>query len=302
MIKVYSGILLAVFFWGSAFVGISLSLPSYSPLAIALGRTLIAAFLAALLYFYKRATIQKLSLSDRIKAALLGMLGMGIYTLSLSIGEKTVPAGVAGFIVGQMPLIASVLAVIFLKEKVKPKLWVGIGISILGLFLITMAGQHSFSYQSGLLWVIISAFCGAAYTCMQKSMVKRVETMPFICHAIWGSTFLLGLIAFVIKEPLTAQFQSATPLATSSIIYLGCFPSLIAYIGWSYAISKVNIAKAGVLLYGMPLVGGVLAWWLLAEKPMPLALVGMGLAFMGCLIGSVKIKTKPKAVRVVSTS
>ena len=288
MLKVYLGIFSAIFFWGSAFVGISMGLESFSPTVLALGRSFVA-FVLVLLLSIKRPTLTPVLFFDRIKAFFLGMLGMGLYSLALAFGERTVSAGVASFVVGQMPLIASLLAAFFLKEKVKRRLWVGICISILGLYLITLGETHSFHLSLDLGCTALSALCGACYTCMHKSVVKRMTTMVFIRHAILGSLCFLITIAVLRHSPILFELKQASMKSISAVLYLGALPSLVAYLGWSYAISRVNVAKAGSLLYAMPFVGGILAWFILLERPTTLALVGMSLAFVGCIIGSLKI-------------
>lgn len=293
MFRVYLGIFCAVFFWGSAFAGISLALKGYSPESLALGRGLIASFIAAILYSRNRV---QFSMKSRIHALFLGVLGIGIYSLFLNIGEKTVPAGVAGFIVGLMPLLAAIFASFFLREKLSRRLSIGLAVSVLGLLLIMIGEPGGLSIGKGLLCVIVSTLSGATYSCFQKPVLKKMSAIPFICHAIWGGTLFLFILAISLKVPFFSEIKRASSTSTLSLFYLGACPSVLAYLGWGYAVSKIDIAKAGVLLYGMPVVGALIAWLILKEVPTPMALSGMGLALLGSLIGTLKIKRKQKLI------
>ncbi|MCH9634721.1 MAG: hypothetical protein S4CHLAM7_14800 [Chlamydiae bacterium] len=291
MFRVYGSIFLAVFFWGSAFPGIALALRNYSPESVSFGRAFVATIITFILYRFSKCP-KKFPLKDRLKAFSFGVIGIGIYSLTLSIGEKTMPAAVSGFIVGQMPLIAAILAAVFLKEKPSLKIKIGIAVSIVGLFLIAIGESGTASFGPAFLLVCNSAVCGGIYTCIQKPLLKRMPTLPFIFHALFGAACFLFLIICLFKVDFIGEFKASSFQGTLPILYLGAFPSVVAYLGWTYAIGRIDIAKAGVLLYGMPIVGGLLSWFFLYERPNSIALVGMFFAFLGSLIGSIKIKRK----------
>lgn len=297
--RVFLALLLTVLGWGSSFVGIRLGVECYSPEIMTFGRYLIAAIIAFIIYLYIPNKVY-MSLIDRLKSMFCGVVGMGIYSYSIGIGEQTVPASVAGFIVGMMPICASILATFIYKEAISRRLWVGIALSVTGLYIIAVSGHDEASYGLGLLWVFCSAICGTAYTLLQKPLIKRIPPGQFICHCLWGAALFLFVVFMFSSSSFLKEFQSASVLSTLSIVYQGIFPSILAYFGWSYALSKVNVAKAGLVLYAMPIVSALLSWLILSEVPTTLAKFGMGLAFSGSLIGSIKLKKKVTVTRLQS--
>lgn len=284
-----------VFFWGSAFVYISIALDHYSPKTAALIRITVASIIAIFLYLNIKEKV-KVTLIDTLKCTLLGAIGMGVYSLSLNIGEQDLPASVSGFVVGQMPLLASIGAAIFLKEKMSARLKIGVLVSLTGLVIIAFCGKDGFKFSPGLLWLTLTAFCGTIYTVFQKPILKRVPTMQFVCFSIWGAFFALLALFLIRPENVFSQIACAKWTSTLSLIYLGAFPSIFAYIGWTYALSKIDVAKAGLTLYCMPLVGAILAAFILHEIPTTIELVGMVLAFSGSLVGSIKLKRRARHV------
>jgi drug/metabolite transporter (DMT)-like permease len=296
MFKIYLGLLSAVFFWASAFVGIAICLQDFSPQTVGAGRGLVSSLIALILYLKYFKT--RYPLVDRLQALGLGVLGIGVYGFFLNMGEKTVPAGVAGFIIGQMPLIASILAFIFFKEKIGLRLLIGTFVSLIGLFFIMLGTSVENSIGQGVFFIGISTLSAALYTCFQKPVIKRMSTIPFICHAIWGGSFFLIFLALLSKVSIINEIKQAPFLCNFSLVYLGIGPSVIAYIGWTYALARVNVAKAGILFYSIPVLGGLLAWFLLREIPTKVTLFGMLFASIGALIGTFNFKRKesPKSV------
>ncbi|MCH9632967.1 MAG: hypothetical protein S4CHLAM6_13140 [Chlamydiae bacterium] len=298
--RVTVALLLTVVGWSSSFVFIRLGLESYSAEVVTCGRYLVASLVAAVIYAYLPHKVS-LSISNRIKAMLCGALGMGIYSYAVGLGEVTVPASITGFVVGLMPLCASVLAVFLYKEPLSKRLLMGIGISLIGLFIIAFSGHDEVSFGTGLLWVFLSTISATAYTLLQKPLIKKMPAPVFICHALWGGALIALIIYLLSSSSFIDQFHTSKFSATLSIFYLGFVPSLLSFFGWSYALSKVNVAKASIALYTMPLLTALLAFLILQEKPTLFALVGMSLAFGGSLIGSIKLSAKIKKSIKVTT-
>lgn len=294
-------LLLTVIGWSSSFIFIRLGLESYSAEVITCGRYLIAGLVSAVIYAYLPHKIT-LSVSTRVKAILCGALGMGIYSYAVGKGEVTVPASITGFIVGLMPLCASILASFLYKERLSRRLLIGIGISLIGLCIIAFSGHDEISFGKGLLWVFLSTICATAYTLLQKPLILKMPAPVFICHALWGGAITTFVIYLMSASSFSAQFHSAKLSATFSILYQALVPSIISFFGWSYALSKINIAKASIALYTMPLITAFLAFLILQEKPTPFALAGMFLAFGGSLLGSIKLPEKIKKSFKVTTS
>ena len=126
---------IAILSWSSSFVFIRICLHSYSPGVLALFRYLIVS--ATLLIFYLRLKKRtKPTLKQFGQLFFLGFFGIGLYMIALNYGEVTVTASIASFIIGLNPIISMLWAMLFFREKVHYKCWVGVGVSLLGLYII----------------------------------------------------------------------------------------------------------------------------------------------------------------------
>ncbi len=276
--KVNCGLVFVIFCWASAFVGIRIGLTSYSPGSLALFRFLIASTLMTFLYS-QLPNKKKIPWPDRLQLMLLGLIGLGVYNVSLNYGELSVPAGVASFIVGLMPLFTVLLAVILLHERPKPAVYIGIAISFFGLVLIGIAESQGASVNTGMLIILIAAVMGAIYTVYQKRFLQRYHPIAVTTWIIWGGT--LSLVAFA--PTLSAEIGGARIEATLAVVYLGIFPAAIAYLCWGYILQFLPVSSAALYLYATPVVSTGLGFLVLHEQPSTLSLVGGLLALAGAL-------------------
>ncbi len=299
--RVFIALVLTVLGWSSSFIFIRIGLESYSAIIVTFGRYLLAALISLVIYYFL-PNKTKIPFYVRIRAVLCGMLGMGIYSLVTGLGEVTVPASIAGFILGLVPLLTSLLATFLFKEALSKRLMVGMGLSLLGLSIIAYSGHQEATFGLGILWIVASAVCAVTYTLVQKPVIKKMTPAEFVCHGLWGAALFLGILFWINPGNAVEQFQQAKLSATLSIFYQAIMPSIVAFFGWSYALARINIAKAGLALYTMPLVTAFLAYIILGEKPSFLSGSGMTLAFLGSLIGSIRIPIrKVMSVRVTTT-
>src|SRR6185295_7545349 len=85
-----------IIFWASAFVGIRAGLLHYSPGGLALLRYLIAS-IAMIFVYFSRPHRSVLYGKDLILALISGVIGIGLYNITLNYGESSVTSGVASF-------------------------------------------------------------------------------------------------------------------------------------------------------------------------------------------------------------
>ena len=280
-LRIKLGLFFAIFLWASAFVGIRIGLTGYSPGALALFRFLIASACMALIYG-AQARCQKIPWPDRLKLALLGVAGIGIYNTCLNYGELTVSAGIASFVIGLMPALTILLSVIFLRERPSFTVYIGIFISLSGLVLMMVSGHDGATISYGVLIIFIAALTGVIYTLLQKPYLRHYHPVAVTAWIIWGGT--LSMMVFL--PTLWQEITVASVAATSAVIYLGVFPAALAYLAWSYVLKALSASHASVYLYAMPVISSLLGFIILNEQPSNLALCGGFLAMVGAFYAS----------------
>ncbi|GJM06535.1 MAG: membrane protein [marine bacterium B5-7] len=277
--KTVYALLTTVTIWASAFVGVRAGLHSYHPGSMALLRYLVASLCMAFLFFRRpqRATV---TVRDWVNIFILGILGFGVYNIALNYGEISVPAGIASFIVCQIPVMTTILAVYFLGERLPWLAWVGIVISIAGITVIALGEKEGLHFDKGVWYTLIAAASGSLYAAFQKPLLKRIHPIEFTTYAIWA-----GTISLLMYTPeMLHDIPRASLHDTIWVIYMGIFPGAIAYALWTYSLSKLPASIASTYLYLMPLIAVVMGYIMLNEMPNRMSLIGGVIALVGAMV------------------
>lgn len=275
----YLALTITIILWASAFVGIRAGLHGYSPGALALFRYGVAS-ICMLFLFFRLPTHHHVSKKDGIKLFILGVVGFAVYNVTLNYGEVTVTSSIASFIVGLIPVFMTILAVIFLKERLKIFAWIGVLVSLSGIIVIAIGEHAGVAFDYGVLFCIVTTLSGAIYSVSQKPLLKRFSAIEINAYAIWA-----GTIAMLYYLPqLIREIPHAPWTATFSAIYMGIFPAAIAYVAWSYVLKQIPASRAASFLYLLPLMTTLQGWLILGEKPEIISFVGGLIAILGAIL------------------
>ena len=270
-----------ILFWASGFAGIRAALRTFSPGHLILFRFLLAS--GALLVYAVLTRMALPDLRDLPPIMGIGFLGITVYQVAVSYGELTVTAGAASLIIASAPAFTAVLAAAFLKERLKAWGWLGIVISFAGVALITLGEGRGVHFSWGALLVLVAAIATALYNVLQKPYLRRYSALQICTCAIWTAT----LCMLVFLPGLRQAVWAAPRGAILAVVYLGIFPGALAYLTWSYVLSQVQASVAGTLMYSVPVLAVLIAWFWLGEVPVALSLVGGLVALAGIVLASV---------------
>ncbi len=285
--KISLALITVILTWSSAFVGIRAGLKAYHPGSMALMRYLIAS--VCMIFLYSRsAKTKNITGKEVLLLMLLGLVGFSIYNVALNYGEISVPAGISSFIISLIPVFVIFLAIVFLKEKLKWPQWLGVAMSLFGIFIIAKGESTGAHFDFGIIYNLIAALSGALYVVLQKPLLRKFNPIELTTFSIWaGSLFMM-----IYAPQLFHDVQQAPISATLSVIYLGIFPAALGYLCWSYVLANLPASKASTFLYTMPLVATIMGWLILSEMPSFLSLLGGVIALLGALMVNRKYQKK----------
>lgn len=277
----------ALFFWASAFVTIRSSLESYSPEAMALLRFLVASVVLLIFSFFKK--LKRPELKDMPMFILGGLAGITIYHVALNIGEQTVTAATASFIIGGIPIFTGILSIFFLNEFLKKWGWIGIFISFVGIGIISFSEGEFGKFNWGTLLVALAAIVAAIYTIIQKKLLVKYRPLEVSIYTIWiGTILMLFFLPDLIKE-----FPNASLKSTLEVVYMGIFPAAIAYVIWTYVLPKFQTAThITTYLYFNPILTMIIAFFWIKEIPNIFSILGGIVVLIGVILTNTKGKFK----------
>jgi len=280
------GVLLAlgvtIVIWASAFAAIRAGLEGYTPGHLALLRFLIG---SALLVVYAAATRMPPPAWRDVPAVLLGgLLGFFGYHTGLAFGEVTVEAGAASLIISSVPVFTALLAAAFLGERLGLLGWIGTAVSFCGVALISLGEGGNFGIDPGALPILLAAVSESLFFVFQKPYLEKYGSLRFTTYAIWAGT----LVMLVFAPGLVGAVGEAPPAATLSVVFLGVFPTVVAYLALGYAFARMPASNATSFLYLVPALAFLVAWVWLGEVPTVLSVVGGAVALTGVVLVNTK--------------
>ncbi|WP_331719251.1 DMT family transporter [Streptomyces sp. NBC_00158] len=274
-----------VVMWASAFVSIRASAEHFGPGALALGRLLTASLALGAVLLVKRTPLPPRQAWPGILAS--GVLWFGLYMVALNWGEQGVDAGTAAMVVNIGPIVIALLSGWMLKEGFPPMLLVGMGVSFAGAVVVGMStSKGGTSSLTGVLLCLVAALAYGAGVVSQKPALRYANPLQVTTYGCFVGT----ACTLPFAGQLLHQLPEAPLSATLNMLYLGLFPTALAFTTWTYALSKTTAGKMGATTYAVPAVVIVIAWALLDEVPGWLTLLGGAI----CLAGVAVSRRRPR--------
>lgn len=274
--------LLTVVLWASAFVGIRAVADDLEPGPFAFGRLLVASVGLGVLVALRRPRFPTRR-RDWGLVTLSGVVWFGAYFVALNAGEQLVDAGTAAMLVNTGPLLIAIFAGLFLAEGFPPRLMVGSAIAFVGTLVIGVASGIGSSQPAAPLGVLLCLTAAVAYASgvtIQKPVLARVPALTVTAVACWVGT----LVTVPFAPGLVEAAGTMRADTFGWVVYLGIFPTAIAFTTWAFALNRTSAGRLGSTTYLVSPIAILMAWLLLAEIPPALALVGGVLAIGGVIV------------------
>lgn len=267
-------------FWASAFVAIRHLGQDFSPGALSLGRLLVGSVCLAVVALSRgvpRPTGRELG-----TLVVIGLLWFGLYNVALNAGEQRVDAGTAAMLIQLSPVLIAVLAALFLKERFTVFLAAGLALALAGVALIAFStspsgGVGGRDYALGVLLCLVSAVAYSISLILQKPLMARLPAV----QVTWLACTVGAVSCLPFAGDLVSQMREAPASSSWWLVYLGVFPTAIAFTTYAYALKHMSASNLGVTTYLVPPLTIVLGLVFLGETPPTMAYAGGVLALVG---------------------
>lgn len=281
-ILTYLSLTLTMLLWGGTFIAGRLLAGVVEPASAAFLRFLIA---SVAMVAVTRIVEGRLALPPPrmwLPLSLLGMTGVFAYNIFFFNGLHHISAGRASLIVAGTPLVITIFAAMFLRERLTRLKISGVLVSLAGAVMVISNGHPGSLFTGGfgrgeqaLLGCVLS---WAAYSLIGRSVLRSLSPLTAVCYSSIIGTLLLAVPAA--REGLFSRLSTITLPAWTSLAYLGIGGTAMGFSLYYQGIKKIGASRAGIFINLVPVFSLLLSWFILGESIKPVVLAG-GMLVLG---------------------
>ena len=280
--------------WGSAFIAIKICVENIHPLSVASIRLIIGAVVLFFFLLFRKVKVN-LSINDIILLCFIGLIGNFIPFVLISWAEIYIKSNTAGVLLSIGPIFALILSHFMTKDdKFTIIKLISILIGLLGvLFIIGFDTLNIFDtddtkYLIPKVAIIISAL-GYVLSSIFAYNIKKIDSVT-ITAAVTISAAIISLPFLVIVEINYRSNFSISSLLP--LLYLGIFPTAIAFLIRFYLISKTGPIFLSYVAYLIPVFAIIWGFIFLNETINLSTFIGVVLVLLGVFISQKKSMDK----------
>ena len=290
-------LLLTSFIWGVAFVAQSVGGEAVGCFTFNGVRSLIGALVLIPVIFFLDAQKKKELGEEKFqeqkgdfKTLLTGGICCGVMLCIASnfqqFGISFTTVGKAGFITAMYILIVPILG-LFMKKKVSMKVWFGVVLATIGLYMLCMTSE-SFSLSKGDFLVLICAGFFSLHILIIDYFSPKADGVRMSCIQFFVCGIISMIIAFIFEQPNLGDILSGW----LPILYAGILSCGVAYTLQIVGQKNMDPTVASLIL-SLESVFSVLAGWvILNQKLSGRELFGCGLMFLAIIMAQLPEKAK----------
>lgn len=277
--KANLSLLLVAMFWGSSCILTKVGLENIQEYNLIALRFIIA-FLATLAIFWNRHIFQNKKAIQ--KAALLGFVLFVVLAL-MSFGVDYTSASNAGFLTCLAGIFIPFLNFIFLKQKIAKKIYVCVGLALLGMALLAL--RESITLNLGDVLCILCSLVFAVHIILTNRFAQDVDPIAL-------SVFQLG---FVGLYSLIMTFAVETPHFPANthgwlvVLALSLLCSAFAFVIQTVAQKYTTSVFTGLIYSLEPAFAAIFAFLFLGEVLTGKGYLGAALLFISLILMEVDI-------------
>ncbi len=264
------GLWIACFLWAVSFIATKVAVGGAPPLTVVTLRLLISAVCFALWFL---ATGQSLKFGGRKtlwQLFLLSLWGTGLHYGLQTIGLQYTHASNASIYAVTGPITITLIAAVFLGERISLRKALGIVVAILGVLWVmgieTLAAFDLRGNLLGDLLVFASIAMWGVFTVYGKKLMSRMGALEVTATTtIIGAIWMLP-VGWAESHYREFSISAVSPEVWAAIAFLGVTCSFLATLLYFMALQRTESQKVGIYLYTIPPMTYVVAALYLGES------------------------------------
>ena len=257
----YLYLLITFFCWGSIYVVSKYALAVTGPVTVSFCRYLVS---VVCLYGILKWKGGHKKIAKEHWPYLLILGGLGYFAaIILQLGGTALLSGSLASLINSLnPVMISILAAVFLKEKITWKNVLSIVVSLIGVYIILGNG----SMQINPLGILLSAGAVILWSAASVSIRKISGYYDPVQIALYGMCIaLLFNIPAAVLENIFMTQSHPTAVALLACLFVAVFGTAVAHTCWNKSLQLLSASTCSMFYPLQPLVSAVLGVLLLHE-------------------------------------
>jgi drug/metabolite transporter (DMT)-like permease len=198
----------------------------------------------------------------------LGATGILLYNLCFFSALALMPASRTSLIVALNPVITILVASLFLGEQLTRLRWLGVGIALLGVWVVVTRGDFTQLFQvlgQGELLMLGAVSAWTAYTLIGRKLLQGMSPLVSTTLAVLWGTLMLAPLAWRDMGLGLWQASAFTLQVWTSLAYLGVLGTALAFVWYYESLNTLGAAHTVVFTNLVPVFGVLLSYLILSE-------------------------------------
>jgi drug/metabolite transporter (DMT)-like permease len=274
---------LFVFIWSTGFIVGKAIVPYADPTLFLLVRVVMAALMFSGIALYVKAPWP--ARREIPKHLLAGMLLQGLYLSGTYWAiAGGLPPAIMALLGALQPILTAFLAIPVLKEMPTRRIWLGLALGLLGVFLViepalAVGGHHGFS--TGVLLIALLAIVSITVgTVLQKTSISKTDIRVSTALQNAGAVLFTAFFVWILGE----HRWEWSPQLWGSLLWAAFVLSGVGTFLLVWIVRRGQAATASSLMFLAPPLAAVEAYFIFDDRLGPIQLVGFAIAIVGVVV------------------
>jgi drug/metabolite transporter (DMT)-like permease len=267
--------------WGGSFLFLRIAAPVLGPVWLIEARVLLAGLV--LLLITARLGLLNEIRSNAKKILIVGCINSAIPFVLFAFASTQLPAGFTSILNSTTPLFGTIVASVWLKEKLTPNAIAGFALGFAGV--IILVGWKSFSLTSSFISAVgaamIASFLYAVAAPYTRKYLQGVTSIALATGSLLSAAIILMPLL-----PFTVPVQAPTTTVLLAVIALSLLSTAFSYILYFRLINNIGSTKTLTVTYLIPISAMLWGTVVLKEDITPSMVLGCILILLGTTVAN----------------
>ena len=231
-----------------------------------------------------------------------GIVGVALMQWSYSNAVSLLPISVALLIEYTAIVIVPLVSLLLFKEKVRPRLWLGI-VAVLGGLAIVSNVWDSVLNPVGVAWAFMAAICLSIYFLVGEHTQRKRDAMSTLFYTFAVAAAFWGIVNFInpaegidlnLVFSLSGSFADVMMPIWLGLLWIGIMGSFIPMLLDYIALGNLSATAVGVIATAETVFATIFAWAWLQESMTALEVIGGLIVVAGIVLAETSRTTSIK--------